>query len=279
MNCASIALITVIIMGQGPRPSALGPSLATPRELRKGDLVRVNMVTPSGLPALLAVHTTPEGLKRDIRAYIAFQEGGPYPSLEGVVGIGHNTPARIESIASFRLDDEDWPIAEIMIGSGILKGKRSWVTLRRLRAANEPDPARPAMQGAGEVFAEMRAEVKRRRRPKAKAPGPAGDIILTDLAANANGFTKMVAISGRFRNESGAPLETVMVSIMIEDRAGKMLQSITWFCQPNTIDAGGIGTFETILEDNPRAARIRLDFRNSQKSIPWTDHSGKDAHP
>lgn len=121
------------------------------------------------------------------------------------------------------------------------------------------------------------AAVAKRRAAPGRAP-VAGDLVLTDLVANRNGVTKFVAISGRFRNTSGAALKGTMVSIIVEDGSGKMLRSTSWFCQPVEIEPGDVGTFEVILEDDPAAAGVKLDFKTIEKAIPWVDRSGKDAH-
>jgi hypothetical protein len=119
------------------------------------------------------------------------------------------------------------------------------------------------------------------RSPRGGAPAavaPNAKLVLTDLAVNPNSFTKMVAISGRFRNTSDGPLKSVRVAIAVEDQAGKMLQSVTWFCLPGTIEPGEIGTFETMLENDPSAVGVKLDFNDVHRSIPWIDRSGKNAH-
>jgi hypothetical protein len=68
------------------------------------------------------------------------------------------------------------------------------------------------------------------------------------------------------------------VSIAVENAAGKMIESATAFCLPLTIEPGGTGTFQTIIEKNPDAFRVRLDFKDYERAIPWVDRSGKDAH-
>jgi hypothetical protein len=92
------------------------------------------------------------------------------------------------------------------------------------------------------------------------------------------GFNDSWTISGRFRNASVAPMESVRVRISFEDKSGKLVRSQMWFCLPSTIEAGEDGSFDTIAEGDARIDHVKLDFMNLDKSIPWIDRSGKNAH-
>lgn len=118
---------------------------------------------------------------------------------------------------------------------------------------------------------------RRKSAPGRPAPVKDSKLTLTDLAVEPGVFQRST-VSGRFRSTSALALESVQVHVIVEDADGRMIQSQTWFCQPNAIEPGAIGTFETIVKTDPRAARVRLDFRTFDRAIPWTDKSGKDAH-
>lgn len=124
-----------------------------------------------------------------------------------------------------------------------------------------------------------RVGARRARRGGVPAAGAGAKIVLNDLVVESNEFTGMSSIAGRFRNVSQEDLESLRVEISIEDASGKLLKSVTAFCQPNEIAAGGAASFKTIVETEPRAASIKLEFLDLRKAVPWTDKSGKNAHP
>jgi hypothetical protein len=118
-----------------------------------------------------------------------------------------------------------------------------------------------------------------RKTAPAEVPAPANaKVVLTDLASEPIGYA--VKISGRFQNTSDEPLKGTFVDISVEDRAGKLLQSFTCIGQPDTIEPGERGSFQAVLlENDSRAAGVKLDFRTFKQAIPWVDRSSKDAHP
>jgi hypothetical protein len=175
------------------------------------------------------------------------------------------------------------------ITSGPFEGQR-WFTLKtnvcrpEVYAEVKSQPSmvtkqpKPAMV---RTEAKPAAPTKKRsvRRSAQAAPLPPDTkLVLTDLVLNPSASGNLVNVSARFRNTSDAPLKGTLVTISFEDRDGRLIRSQTAFCMPDTIDAGGIGSFEAIAENDARIAGAKLDFKTLEKSIPWVDRSGKDAH-
>jgi hypothetical protein len=190
------------------------------------------------------------------------------------------TPVIVRELRTVRVRDggETIPIAvaRVQVLEGEFSNRTLFTAAVNVIRFNSDEGGRAVPDDQGRPRAVVKKRSSRRTAP---APGQANaKIILSDLAVNPSPVTKMVAISGRFRNISDVPLKGIMVSIVVENRAGKMLRSTSWFCQPSTIDPGNVGTFETILEDDPEATQVKLDFKDLERAIPWIDRSGKDAH-
>jgi hypothetical protein len=150
--------------------------------------------------------------------------------------------------------------------------------------SNEPDQSiqearENASRGQDVEPRALATERLGRKTAPAEVRAPANaKVVLTDLASEPIGGA--VKISGRFQNTSDEPLKGTWVDISVEDRAGKLLQSSTCVGQPDTIEPGERGSFlALLLENDSRAAGVKLNFRTYERAIPWVDRSGKDAHP
>jgi hypothetical protein len=133
----------------------------------------------------------------------------------------------------------------------------------------------------GEVHAEPERLVTKKRTGRRGAPAtvPAdAKLVLTDLAVNPSASGNYVNVDGRFRCMSDTPLQSVRATISFEDREGKLVRSEDVFCTPNVLNSGDIGSFTTTAQSDVRYARVKLNFKDSQRNISWVDQSGMNAH-
>jgi hypothetical protein len=193
----------------------------------------------------------------------------------------HHFDARVPDSKPFKLDLDSQALAKESVESGhptVESGEVQSMPLDKTeRSIGQADNANTRVS-MGEDRSRTAAKERSTRRGATAAVAPNAKLELTDLVVNPNAVTKMAAISGRFRNTSQGPLSSLMVTIAVEDQAGKLLRSFTWFCLPSTIEPGEVGTFETIVENDPAADAIKLYFKDIYQAIPWIDRSGKNAH-
>lgn len=164
-----------------------------------------------------------------------------------------------------RMGDEDLPlrVLRIKVLEGEFKDKTLYVeSANVLRLSGHP-AKKPASR-----------DKLARDRPAT----PSGDLALTDLVVG-RVFGDAFKISGRFRNTSPGSLKSLQVVISFEDAQGRLISSHTALCQPDTIDLGGNGDFQGLAQLESSFHHVKLEFRTYDKSIPWVDRSGKNAHP
>ena len=114
-------------------------------KLREGDLVRFSSLTPENLPNMIGIFPTIEGAKQFARAFAEQEKNDRVVSFEGILFVGHNTPATVDLVQSFTTEGRDFELARVILTSGPLKGQKYWTGARRLRSAHEPDPARKSL--------------------------------------------------------------------------------------------------------------------------------------
>jgi hypothetical protein len=146
MLCTA-TLLAALAIAQSPPTSALGPGVdsAKSSKLKEGDFARVNRLGPEGLPESSGIYPSLEEARAVGRAFAEQTRTKRPPSIEGLIQVGHNTPARIERISAVDVAGVETPYAQVTLGSGVLKGQRFWIRLDRLRDARGPDPARKAL--------------------------------------------------------------------------------------------------------------------------------------
>jgi hypothetical protein len=109
----------------------------------KGDAVRINCLDPKGMPIPSAICKTTDELEAGIERSSKSIRTGETVSPEGMVGVGHNTPAIVIDVALIQGVGSRVEADRVTLNYGTLKGQAFWVTSRRLRPADEPDPAKP----------------------------------------------------------------------------------------------------------------------------------------
>jgi hypothetical protein len=286
MLCTA-TLLAALAITQSPPTSALGPGVDSTKssKLKEGDLVRIN-----AFPfAYAGIFASPEQVRESAQSLAKLVGTKQIPSTEGLIQVGHNTPAKIERISVVNLFGGETRLAQVTLGSGALRGQRFWIGLNALRDAREPDPAKLALSAAppdkpaDEPADEPRRNSGRKRpsRRPAEDPEPvAGDLVLTDLAVNPSPVSSdWIVVQGRFRNGSGQELRNLRVKVSLEDRAGQLVRAESTFCEPDVIAAGGSGSFEVRAQADVRYARAKVEFMDRERAISWVDRSGKDAHP
>jgi hypothetical protein len=135
----------------------------------------------------------------------------------------------------------------------------------------------------GDYFAADRAKLmprKRSGRREAQAAISVGEakLMLMDLTTNSKPTSKYVTVDGRVRCTSDVPLAFVKFTISFEDASGKLVRSENGFCSPHNLNPGDLGSISVMAENDPRYARIKIDFKDSDKALPWVDQSGTNAH-
>jgi hypothetical protein len=116
-----------------------------------------------------------------------------------------------------------------------------------------------------------------RRGAQAAVPADA-KLVLTDLVTNSSGTGKYLNVDGRFRCTSKTPLQFVRATISFEDQKGNLVRSEDTACTPHTLNPGDVGSFSAMPESDSRYARMKIVFKDSLQSIPWSDQSGRNAH-
>ena len=116
------------------------------------------------------------------------------------------------------------------------------------------------------------------RRPAADAVPPDAKLVLTDLAVNPTASGNYVKVDGRLRCTSDAPVRGIQVTVSFEDRDGKLVRSVDGYCDPTSLSPGDVGSIAVMAESDARYSRVKIDFKDLQKTIPWVDRSGMNAH-
>jgi hypothetical protein len=107
---------------------------------REGDSVRINMVQANGMPSVVGAFKRQDELEQWWAQADEAEAAGRPISVEGTIGIGHNTPATVASATLIRIGGKRHEVAQVTLKAGTLKGEEFWVSARRLRLAYEPDP-------------------------------------------------------------------------------------------------------------------------------------------
>jgi hypothetical protein len=157
MLCTA-TLLAALAMTQSPPTSVLGPGVdsAKSSKLKEGDLVRVNYLHPIGRPDCVSIYPALEQARAARRASADEVETKRVPSVEGIIYVGHNTPAKIERISAVDVAGREVWYALVTLGSGALRGQRFWIRLDLLRDAREPDPARKALSEDDHLMGSLR---------------------------------------------------------------------------------------------------------------------------
>jgi len=116
------------------------------------------------------------------------------------------------------------------------------------------------------------------RRPAADAVPPDVKLVLTDLTVNPTSTGNHVKVDGRVRCTSDVALRGIRFTVSFEDREGKLVRSAWSYCDPDTLSPGDVGSITVMAESDARYAKVKIDFKDSQKAIPWVDRSGMNAH-
>jgi hypothetical protein len=121
---------------------------------------------------------------------------------------------------------------------------------------------------------------KRSGRRPAPDSVPTGDskLLLMDLTSYLSASGNYVNVDGRVRCTSDMPLKFVHFTISFEDRDGRLVRSADGYTTPNVLSPGDIGSISVSAQSDPRYARIKIDFKDSDKALPWVDQSGTNAH-
>ena len=248
MLCRRLAIVLVLCTSGPVAAQVLGPA-----HLREGDAVRVNSVSPEGAPAVLPVFNLLHEARKYGRDLAAANKADRLLKVEGITYIGHNSPATIRRTQSGREDDgTSYNLALIRIEGGVLDGRELWTSVKRLRPADEPDPA------VERIEPPRVAGRKRATQRPANGPAPiAGDLVLIDVASNPSATGNYVEVAGRVRNTSGKALRFVKVTVSFEDRSGKLVRSESAYCEPQTIEPGGLASFELNAPERRSLCRIQ----------------------
>jgi hypothetical protein len=117
-----------------------------------------------------------------------------------------------------------------------------------------------------------------RRAPPGAAPIGDAKLVLTDLTTNPTTSGSYVKVNGRVRCTSEEPLRGIVLTVLFEDKDGNLVRSVEGYCSPITLSSGDIGSIDVMAESDPRYARVKIDFNDLQRAIPWVDQSGTNAH-
>jgi hypothetical protein len=139
----SMLLTASMMIGQAP---AAAPSALAPRPARGP--ARVTALAPSGQPGSFTIYADLEEAGRAMRLRALALKAGRDELPEGTLSIAHNTPVTVGRVQDVPVDGRPVSMAEITIGAGPLKGRAFWISARRLRGFNEPDPASAALAAA-----------------------------------------------------------------------------------------------------------------------------------
>jgi hypothetical protein len=146
MLCTA-TLLAALAITQSPPTSVLGLEVDSAKSSKPkvGDLVRVNRLGPDGLPESSGIYPSLEEARAVGRAFAEQTRTKRPPSIEGLIQVGHNTPATIERISAVDVAGVETLHAQVNLGSGVWKGQRFWIRLDRLCDARRPDPARKTL--------------------------------------------------------------------------------------------------------------------------------------
>jgi hypothetical protein len=146
MLCTA-TLLAALAITQSPPTSALAPRVdsAKSSKLKEGDLVRVNVMDSGRHPAFVMIYPSLEQARAAVLALPKLIREKRISSREGLIQVGHNTPAKIERISMVDFFGRETRYAQVTLGSGGLNGQQFWIPLTALRDAREPDPARMAL--------------------------------------------------------------------------------------------------------------------------------------
>jgi hypothetical protein len=103
-------------------------------------------------------------------------------------------------------------------------------------------------------------------------------LVLTDLTTNPSGTGNYVEVAGRVRCTSAESIKFVSFTVSFEDAAGKLVRSEMGFCAPLNLNPGDLGSISLSAKSDPRYARVKIDFKDSDSALPWVDQSGTNAH-
>jgi hypothetical protein len=276
-----LVLVSSLLFGfAGGNANGTGSTTAA---FKIGDMVRFNSVGPNGAAGMIPVSTSLEDMKAFMARQAEESQVSGSRSIEGMVFVGHNTPANVVKLATSEVPGNGAvEFARVTLAAGGFRGQEVWVLASRLRGAHEPNPTlspRASIRG--------KADGKRIEGRKAGLGSPVLSpperrhdmLVLTDLAANRSPTGKNFVVVGRFRNVSGEDLKTVRVIVTFRDRAGKLIGSERSLCVPKIISPGDAGSFEVNTHSDKRYETATLEFTDSNKSLSWADKTGKGAHP
>jgi hypothetical protein len=263
--------------------NANGEESATKPAFKTGDMVRFNSVGPDGVAGMISVSTSLEDMKTFMARQADESQVSGFRSIEGMVFVGHNTPANVVKLATSQVPRNGVvEFARVTLVAGGFRGQEVWVSASSLRGSSEPDPA-PILRASIRRKADgKRIEEKKAGRGSSIVPPTErrhDKLVLTELAANKSPTGKNFVLIGRFRNVSGEDLKIVRVTVTFRDHAGKLVGSERSLCVPKTISPGSVGSFEVNTHSDKRYETATLDFADSNKSLSWTDKTGKGAHP
>jgi hypothetical protein len=111
-------------------------------------------------------------------------------------------------------------------------------------------------------------------------PAPALEVqlVLTDAAVNPSVTGNLVYVEGRYRNVSAETLNFVLIVVIFEDSAGKLVTTEEAISEPPIVSSGGIATFKATARSDPRFDHFKLSFSSSGKPLDWRDATGKGLH-
>ncbi len=115
----------------------------------EGQAVRINAVSPDGQLSTAPVFPSlEEALKYD-GDVAASNRTHTAPPTEGMVYLGHNTPATILRLHSgVAGDGANQRLIKIRLDGGFLAGREVWTSPRLVRPADQPDPSILSMKSA-----------------------------------------------------------------------------------------------------------------------------------
>jgi hypothetical protein len=117
-----------------------------------------------------------------------------------------------------------------------------------------------------------------RRQVQAAVPVADAKLVLTDLTTNPSASGNYLNVDGRVRCTSGEPIKFVQFTVSFEDTQGKLVRSQDGFCTPLNLNPGDVGSISIMAQSDTRYAKVKIDFKDMEKSLQWVDQSGTNAH-